>query len=235
MKIVWNEQSVRWFQNASRYTGFHNQLAQALLEHIPRRDTLCDVGCGAGLVDFVLAPHFDRITCVDRVPEAVEAVERQAGELGLGNLSALCLDGKELAGQWGTVIALFHGGREELPHYYNLARDQLILVTHGRATGSFGPESRRNVKHIDTAAMVGFLEELNLAYDLEEPSLEYGQPFIDLEDARAFLRAYTAPMAESEMESYLQKRLLKTENRDFPYYLPNQKKIGIFTVRKPGN
>lgn len=232
MRIVWNERSVRWFQNASRCTGFHDWLAGALLERIPRRDTLCDVGCGAGLVDLILAPHFDRVTCVDRVPQAVEAVKQQAAALGLRNLTALCLEGERLTGRWQTVVALFHGGREALPHYFSLAEDQLILVTHGSASGSFGPAGRRDVKHIHTGLMAQWLEQLGLAYDLEEACREYGQPFSDLEDARDFLRAYAAPMEPEELEGYLRERLEKTGDPAFPYYLPNEKKLGIFTVRK---
>ncbi|MCD7928448.1 MAG: methyltransferase domain-containing protein [Oscillospiraceae bacterium] len=232
MRIMWNEQSVRWFQNASRYTGFHRRLARLLLERIPRRDSLCDVGCGAGLVDFELAPHFQRVTCVDRVPQAVQAVQKRAGELGLDNLTALCLEGQSLTGQWGTVTALFHGGLEELPHYVSLAQDRLILVTHGSGQGSFGPAQRRRAKHIYTAVMQNWLEQLHLDYRLTETELEYGQPFTDLEDARAFLRAYVGPMEPGEMEDYLGRALQKTGDGEFPYYLPNQKNIGIFTVEK---
>ncbi|MCD8376520.1 MAG: class I SAM-dependent methyltransferase [Oscillospiraceae bacterium] len=232
MRIVWSEQSVRWFQNASRYTGFHRRLARLLLERVPRRDTLCDIGCGAGLVDFELAPKFDHVTCVDRVPQAVEAVKAQAEALNLDNLTAICQDGQVLTGQWGTVTALFHGGREELSRYYGLARDQLILVTHGSDKGTFGPARRRTAKHIHTALMRDWLEQLGMACDLEETVLEYGQPFPNLEDARAFLQAYAGPLEPEELEEYLRRNLLETGDVEFPYYLPNQKKIGIFTVRK---
>lgn len=45
MKIIWNDQSVSWFNHASAYTGFHQKLADLLLKHITVRETLCDIGC----------------------------------------------------------------------------------------------------------------------------------------------------------------------------------------------
>ncbi|MCD8212380.1 MAG: class I SAM-dependent methyltransferase [Oscillospiraceae bacterium] len=233
MKIVWNDRSIRWFRDASAYTGFHAQLAGAILSHIPVRDSLCDVGCGSGLIDFILAPDFGQITCVDRDPVAIRSVEEQAGILGLDNVSALCLDGGSLSGQWGTVMALFHGTRELLPHYLSLARDQMILVTHGSAEGSFGPSDRRGTKHIHTSVMEGWLLDMGVDFDVEEFSLEYGQPFTDLEDARAFLTAYAAPMEPEELENYLHQQLQQTDDSTFPYYLPNCKKVALFTVPRP--
>ena len=50
MRIVWNGRSWRWFESASAYTQYSHQMAELLLERIPQRGTLCDIGCGAALI-----------------------------------------------------------------------------------------------------------------------------------------------------------------------------------------
>lgn len=110
MHIQWNRQTVRWFENAAEYTGYPKKLAQLLKKYIPEGETLCDLGCGAGLVDFALADHCSAITCVDISPDAVEHVRRKTAARGLENVSALCMDASELTGSWDTVMAIFFGG-----------------------------------------------------------------------------------------------------------------------------
>ena len=235
MHIVWNEQSVRWFHNASEYTGYNKKLAEVLLKSITRRGSLCDLGCGAGLIDFELAPHMERITCVDISPEAIRAVEHHARRLGLNNISALCMDASALEGEWDTVMALFHGGKDVFSKYFQLAKEQLILAAHGTLQGNFGPEGRKVKKCFDIKRVKEYLDERGIRYSLRELTLEYGQPLTDLRDAEAFVTAYSTPMDRSELDGYLRERLEKIDDDKFPYYLPNQKKLGLFLIRRDEN
>lgn len=235
MRIVWNEQSTRWFHDASRYTGYNRELKKLLLPLIPGRGTLCDIGCGAGLIDLELAPQFGRITCVDISPAALESLQADIQELGIPNIDVLCADGEALTGQWDTVIALFHGGRDACGKYLRLAREQLILVTHSSLRGSFGPEANQVRRCFDVASTEAWLKEAGVCYHLTEHSLEYGQPFRDRQDAFAFLRAYTAGMTEDALERHLDRVLTSTGDPEFPFYLPKKKEFGIFLIRRAEN
>lgn len=235
MRIVWNEQSTRWFHDASRYTGYNRELKNLLLSQIPNRGTLCDIGCGAGLIDLELAPHFDRITCVDISPAALSGLQADIRELGISNIDILCTDGEALTGQWDTVIALFHGGPDACGKYFRLAREQLILVTHSSLRGSFGPEASQVRRCFDVASTEKWLEEAGVRYHLTKHSLEYGQPFRDRRDARAFLNAYTSGMTEEALEQHLSSVLVSTNDPEFPYYLPKKKEFGIFLIRREEN
>lgn len=235
MKIVWNEQSIRWFHSASEYTGCHKELAAILLRYISRRESLCDVGCGAGLIDFALAPYIKRLTCVDIAPQAVRAVEVHARRLGLDNISALCRDASLLEGEWDTVLALFHGGPEAIPKYLSLAGEQLILAAHGTRTGSFAPAGHKVTKCFDVTGIRAYLDQSGIRYSLQELTLEYGQPLTDLADAEAFVTAYSTPMDRAELDAYLHRNLKRTGHDKYPYYLPNQKKLGLFVIRREEN
>lgn len=232
MKIIWNERTVRWFHNASEYTGYNKKLAEVLLRSISSRESLCDIGCGAGLIDFELAPHIGQITCVDISPEAVHAVEDHTRRRGLDNISALCMDAAGLDGTWDTVLALFHGGPDAIPRYLSLAREQLILAAHGTLKGNFAPEGHKVTKCFDVNGIKAYLDESGIRYSLRELILEYGQPLTDLADAEAFVTAYSTPMDRAELDAYLRQNLENTGDDQFPYYLPNKKKFGLFFIQR---
>jgi len=235
MKIVWNERSAGWFRSASEYTGYNKALARLLLEHIPCRDTLCDVGCGAGLVAMELARHIREVTCVDLEPEAIAAVKRNCRHFGVENVRGLCMDARDLEGQWDTVTALFFGGQDFMREYYPLARESLILVTHGKKRGNLGPEEHKVIKSSSAARTKAYLDGLDVHYHMEERSLEHGQPLGSLEEARTFVKAYSTPMSEQRLEEYLAEKLVETGRDDFPLYLPNRKEFGLFVIHRAEN
>ena len=233
--IIWNEQTVHWFRQASEYTGYNRELAGLLLESLPTGGTLCDMGCGSGLVDFELAPYFREITCVDISEAAAAAVERTAAERGIAHVKALCADGSTVSGKWDCVMALFHGGPEAFERYYPKAAHTLLIATHASKVGDLGPQNRRVIKESDVAGLAAYLDARSIRYTLRNAELEYGQPLADPEEARRFVRNYAMPMESGELEAYLEQNLRKTGREDFPYYLPKQRKFGIFVIRRGDN
>ena len=235
MRIVWNEQTVRWFRNASAYTGYNRKLAQLLLAHIPCRETLCDVGCGLGLIDLELSPYIGQITCVDISAGVISALEQSIRQRGIANVTPVCADALSLQGQWDTAIALFFGGYTLLPAYLSRVQDRLILAVHEESKGRFGPADHKAIKCTDVQNVKAFLDAQGIHYHLEIGALEYGQPFPDRQDAEAFVRAYSTPMRQDELDAYLSAHLQQTGQEDFPFYLPKEKKFGLFVIRRDEN
>lgn len=235
MRIKWNDQTVRWFEDAAEYTGYSKKLAQILKKYIPEGETLCDLGCGAGLVDFALADHCSAITCVDISSGAVEHVRRKAAAQGKENINTLCIDASELTGTWDTVMAIFFGGNQICDDYFHLSRKRFILITNAQRKGNFGPEGHQVIKRSDIATTKAYLDAMGVKYVHEACSLEYGQPFADREDARAFVRAYTRPMSKERLEAYLEEKLEKTGDEKWPYYLPSRKEFGLFVIERDEN
>lgn len=235
MRIIWNRQTVDWFRRASEYTGYNRALGEILRTHISSGTTLCDVGCGAGLIDMELASHCRHITCVDIAPGAVEAVKEEAAARGIANLTALCQDGAELDGEWDTVLALFHGGSCGMGRYFPHARQQLILAVYDHPRGSFGPVHRKRVKHHGAAQVQASLDEMGVVYTVGHYALEYGQPLRSLEEAQTFVQAYCQPMEKWELEEYLHAHLRPTGRAEVPYYLPKTKEFSLFVVPRAEN
>lgn len=236
MKIQWNPTTIQWFRDASAYTGYSRKLTELLLPYIPHRGTLCDMGCGAAVVDFEFAKYFQDVTCVDISPKAIAEVAAQAQKQGVSNLHPVCIDGKEFRGNFDTVIALFHGGPNIYEDYYPLAKQQLIIITHLGKCNTFSSKKHQEDHHFSSNRTKVLLDELKIRYTYLEESIEYGQPFRCLEDAITFMEIYKAPgMTQEELMDNLEKRLVKTEDPVFPYYLPNQKRMAIFIINKYEN
>ncbi len=236
MKIVWNKNSINWFREASAYTGYNRRLSAFLMDYIPHRNTICDMGCGAALIDFEFAKQFEHVTCVDISPEAISSIEEAIKDQSISNMSTVCTDGTHFTGNFDTVIALFHGGPNIFDHYYPLAKEQLIIVTHLGKCGTFSPEKHRKAHNFGVPKTKEHLDALGVTYTYLEQSLEYGQPFRSFEDAMAFMNAYSAPgMTETEKADNLKNRLIETGETEYPYYLPNKKEMGIFIINRKDN
>ena len=73
------------------------------------------------------------------------------------------------------------------------------------------------------------LERLEVPFAGETRSLELGQPFRSLEDARIFFRRYGWDDA-SPSDAALCARLERTGRDDFPYYLRHAREVGILRL-----
>ncbi len=233
MNIVWNEKTARWFADASAYTGFHRKLAEILLGLLPGRGDLADVGCGTGLIDMELAGRFRRVTCVDISPEALASLRGMASERGIKNIDTRLCDAADVTERFDDVIAVFHGTAELFAEkYIPLARAGFAAVVHASPEGQLGPEKYRGRRDDTASATVELFTKLGIEYKRTDVSIEYGQPLRSMEDARDFTRAYSDSPPDSAVDEYLGKNLVRTGERDFPLYLPNEKTFSIFSVLK---
>jgi len=236
MFFEWNEQTLRWLLDASEYTGYNKNLAKLLLKYLEPGETMCDMGCGMGLIDFELSPSLEHITCVDQVPFAVSFIEKESKRRGIDNITALCGDALEMQGEWDTVIALFHGTVETtcVP-YFTKAKKQLIIVTHGENGGRTGPEGYRVRRCTGVNTVAAWLAENGFSYEFEEGMLEFGQPHRNFEDAVNYTRTFCQNPPEELLLKHVRENITETGRDDFPLYTPKTRKFGIFIIRKADN
>lgn len=236
MLFDWIGPVIQWYTEASEYTGFSRALAAMLLPKLRGCETLCDIGCGLGLVDFELARSIPHVICADVSPQAIAYIKSRCEAEGVNNLNAVCADGLGLSGSWDAVTAMFHGHVPTIvPNYLQKARDRLILVVHGSAVGTTGPEGYRIRKcgSVDEAA--AWLDAHSYRYDYEYGELEFGQPHRDFEDAVAYTRTNSAGAPEAELRRHVERTVQSTGRADFPLYTPKTKRFGIFTLKAAEN
>ncbi len=234
MLIHWTPQSTRWFQTASVHTGFHTELSKLILPHIKDGDELCDLGCGAAMIDFILAPHLGKVTCVDRDPVALQSVREQLSASTIKNMEILEADAFSLDRTWDVVQMLFFGEvGDNIVHYLKLCRRKVIAVVRGenRLDPDAGPAHHR----WDLENTAAALNAKGIKWQLTEQTIEYGQPLESREDAVNYVTVYQKNPVGQSVEDYLRENLIATGKGRYPYYLPNQKHIGVFVIDKEEN
>ncbi len=232
----WNETAVRWFEEASKYTGFHENLKQLILPNIACRETLVDLGCGAGLIDLALADSIGHITCVDKNEGVIGMLRAGILKRGIGNIEAICQDAETLSGQWDTVLAVFYGRIDEsLSKLLSMCRESVIAVVHADAQGKLGPTDYHPPKCNTVSLTSQALDALGARYTVIEDALEYGQPLRSLAEAADFVRFYSKNPPDTSVDAYLEACLTVTCDPVYPYYLPNKKGFGIFILGRDDN
>ena len=234
IKIQWNDQEIKWFHNASEYTDYNTKLANLILCHAKVGGTLCDIGCGAGLVDLIMAPHFEHITCVDIGEKAIESIQNDVKEMEISNITALCQRGETLQGQWDNVITIFHGSSDVFQKYFQYATDRMIIISHDKKSERFGHKDKHN-HFYNASGTKEALDKMGIKYDMINTEIEHGQPFVDLEDAKNFFEHYVKFDTEEETLKYMKEHLVETGDAKYPYYQPKKKKFGMFVIRRSQN
>ena len=73
---------------------------------------------------------------------------------------------------------------------------------------------------------------MGVPFEFDARELEHGQPFLSLDDAVRFFRIYSRDGDPGALtpEAVLP-RLRRTDDAQYPYYLPQTKRLGILTIR----
>jgi len=203
------------------------------MESIKFLGTLCDMGCGAGQVDLVLSPYFDKITCVDIDKDVISRLSATISEEGYSNLEAVCAGGVTITQHFDRVMAIYHARDiTRVLKYLELADKQLILVVRASRMTEVGIGQYRKLDCFESASMKQALDEAGIKYDFSSYQLEHGQPFRNYEDARAFVKLYCEMQDDEAADEYCRVRLQETGEDEFPYYLPKTKNMGVFVINK---
>lgn len=230
MAFSWSEQSIRWFLDASAYTGFHRELARILLPFLNRGESFCDLGCGLGRVDLALAPHLDHVSALDVDEQVLAILRADAAREGV-RIQTICGDIRDAQPLFDVVMLSFFG-RSGLERYLAMCRRLLIRVVNADNDGNLYP--RRHRKRVKTTISDVQADLAGKGYPcrLLEYTLEFGQPLRSQEDAVAFLAHHAPEAPMEELHNFLEQHAVQTGREDFPLYLPNTKRIGVFLIKK---
>jgi SAM-dependent methyltransferase len=229
MRFTWDEQAVKWFIDASIYTGFHKALAQKILPYLEESDTLCDLGCGLGRLDLELAPYVSNLTAIDINENAVRVLRRDAENAGLRNLQVQHGDALLSIESCDVLLSSFFGRLNTLGSLKHCRR-KLIRITGGSTNSGLYPQRYRiDKKHIEST-MRDELASLGISYEQEIHTMEFGQPLRTRHDAGLYISHHAPEATEEEIDDFLNQHLERTGRDDFPFFLPNQKEINIFII-----
>ena len=227
----WDKDGIRWFIDASAYTGFHKALAQKIVPYLEPGSTLCDAGCGIGRLDLELARHVKNLTAIDVDEDAIKVLSRDAESLGLSNLRAYVHDAELLTEVFDTILLSFF--REtSMPAFLKLCRRRIIRIVGADNRSNLYPENHRFKEKNAIPKVQDELISQGIGFKLELAAIEFGQPLVSWRDAELYVLKNAPEATDKEIGDFLSERLVRTGREDFPYYLPNEKEFGIFIIDK---
>lgn len=225
----WREETLAWYLRAAEHGKYHESLAERILPWL--RGTVCDLGCGPGCLSLALLEHLPQVTAVDVDRAALTVLRRRAGP-GLQILEA---DAMALPADmcWDTLVLSFFGritAEGHLDYFLAHCQKRIVSIVEGGTRSSFSATGTSAREKDRVPQVEAYLKERGVPFHLEEHALEFGQPLLDLEDARAFVRSWSPKGCPSLSREELCGRLEPLEGGG--YYLPYKKRIGIFVIDK---
>ncbi len=230
--FCWTEEMVHFMRDASRAGDYHRQLAAILKARLDGAQHVCDAGCGLGFLSCRMAEQFPYVTAADVSETALDVLRAQARQLQLSNLTVLQADLTQYTPPepFDAMVFCFYGRMREILHIAKrCCRGRIAVIkkdyTHHRFSVSHVPLRDETA---DQAAQL--LRERDIPFALEKFQFEMGQPFRSLEDAVRFFEIYSKDAPGALTQDAVRQRLRETGDAEFPYYLPQEKKLGLLTL-----
>lgn len=228
----WTPQTLRWYLRASAYGTYHDETARCLAPFL-QEGSVCDLGCGPGRLSLSLLRYLPRITALDRDRAALECLERDGA--AFPGLTVVEADAMRLEPDmvWDHLILSFFGRitvGEHLDYFLSHCRRQLITIVSAAPLSSFSSTGMSARQKEYAPQVAEFLTRRGCSYQFLPMRLEFGQPLDTMEEAQAFVRRYSPPGQPQLQPADLAARLAALP--DGRWYLPHQKELGIFIIKK---
>ena len=221
--LVWTPDTVRFQRDAAQYGTCHKTLAARIAAHLQPGAHICDAGCGLGDLSRELAPYCKRVTAIDSCALALAVLREDTPdnvEICEGDIFTLTPDV-----QYDAMVFCFFAAMDDaLLLAKKHCRGKVILVKRGWTQHRFSPQNEP-VRRDACGEAEQYLRTRGIPFLREDLTLDMGQPLRSKADAVRFFEAYgNEVVAFSDVEA----RLVRTGNAVFPYYLPQEKPLGIF-------
>lgn len=221
MAFTWDQQQIDWYRQASDFAPFHQDLAALLLPYLKKEDVLCDWGAGLGRLSLELAPHLARVVCIDSDQAVLETLEGEKEKRGITNLETVVADAGSLRTDCDVSLMVFFGTPPTLM-FRCLSQTRRLLI---RIMNEEEPKKgRESLSDVEKA-----LQERGYPYEKRLIRLDFGQPFLSLQDVRGYLDVYPpdGPAGPDGLPAGLE----QTGREDYPYYLPKEKQLAALFIR----
>ncbi len=228
MKFEWNDDTIRWYQEANEYTGFFKHVAELIAPRLAGYATMCDIGCGLGLLDLELCNSIEHITCIDISQEAINALQKTLQDRNITNIETRTMDCNEINENWDVITISFFGS-SNLEEFLPRCKKLFAVITGSNATEltseKYCPFKKHTVPEIEQA-----LQLKGIPYSLTQAAFEFGQPLASREDAIKFVQSHSPGISPEDLANFLSERLVETGEERIPFFLPRMKSIGIFEI-----
>lgn len=229
----WTDEMISFMKDAAAASSYQKELSAWIFSQIPQAGHVCDAGCGLGFLSLQLAAQYPEVTAADISDQALAVLREQAEAQNLSNLHILQIDLLHDAPQTifdAMVFCLFGHMDEVLRIAKRCCRGRVVVIkkafSHHRFSVSSVP-----LKDELTDQAAQYLRRLGIPFELETRTFEMGQPLRSVDDAVRFFEVYSKDAPGTLTKDLVAQRLLHTGDEQFPFYLPQSKALGRFTIQ----
>lgn len=226
----WEKDMVVFMRHASEYSDYYQQLTEKMLPWLSRGVHICDAGSGLGYLSLALAPYVRQVTAVERHPDAAAVLEKNCLQRGIANVLSRCnaVETSIPGERYDAMVFCFFGTiRDTLATAKQQCRGDVFVFTRNYRNHRFsaGTHASGLEGYPDFCSV---LEQLGIPSHKETFTLEFGQPFRNLEEAHQFFRIYSKDENRDVLtDDFVRSRMIDTGREDFPFYMPHPKHIGF--------
>lgn len=226
----WKPDMIRLMRDAAEREPFYKEIAAEIAAKLPAGAHVCDAGCGLGYLALHLARRGFAVTAVDINRDALSVFRENCAAEGL-RADAPCGDIACLPPEkpYDAMVFCFFG---EIGQILRLAlrqcRGDVFIIARNYHLHRFSPGEHR-LRRGGLREMAGELDARGIPFCMKEMSLSFGQPLKSREDARLFFSLYGRDGAVTE--EFIDSRIVKAQDGEFPYYMPHRREIGFLHFR----
>lgn len=233
MSMRWDRESIRFMRDACENSAYYPELAAWIAERLSPDSYVCDAGCGLGYLAAELAKTARRVTAVDKSAQALSVLEEMRAKRCADNVDVLCgrIEDSLPETTYDAMVFCFFGeGHDVLRIARMQCRRDVFMVLRNYPAHRFSV-GHHPMEYTGYQEICRLLKELKIPFEREEKTLELGQPFQNMADAHAFFRLYSRDDEGMITDCFLKERLIQTGRKDFPYYMPHSRRIGLVHFR----
>ena len=228
MNFIWNSTTIKWYQDADAYSGFFKNIADLIVPRLEGYSTLCDIGCGLGLVDLEFSKNIESITCIDNDKEAIKALKKSIDDRKITNIEPHLMSSDSINETWDVIYISFFGSHN-MERFLPFCKKLIAVVDKKKESKPYIEQYRSF--HRNTVEKVEHnLNSKGIPYLLTEASFEFGQPLVSIEEAKNFIRNNYHEVNDEDLNRFLSQRLIETNEREYPFYIQKMKSVGIFEI-----
>ncbi len=218
----WTPQSIGWFVRASERTDYHRLLCDEIQTLLKGCRTILEFGCGLGYESEILFRRGYDISSYDIDENAIRFARERSG-LGIFHVG----DVNKIDALTDALLCINYGHIEKPDHLESLLRhaDRKLVYVISRHS-AHGTDTRED----RTERIKAILKESGLLFSVRDVALDFDQPLLSMDEARAFIEwTYLGRNTERYL-SFVE----RSADDQYPYIFRNRKELVIFSIEKTG-
>lgn len=226
--MQWTDESIAFLRDAPAMNRYYETIAEKITPQLPENAHVCDAGCGIGKLSLALKPYCRHVTAVDADELAIKTLEAHL----IKGVTAICGDVEALTPKEpydAMVFCLFGRTEDTLRIARKQCRRKIFLVKRDYSHHRFSA-GKVSLGEYTAGSTEAVLHEKGVPYTVERFTAEFGQSFRSLEAAERFFALYNRSRSETLSKNEIKACLTAGPSAEFPYYLPHEKALCLFTI-----